>query len=174
MSNRILSPSHNAPAHDLVATPQSLANLIVSYFNPSGRLLDPSAGDVTKPFFTAMLQPGIAAEYVDWCEIGVGLDFFDYPARVDWIITNPPWSKFRRFLLKGYEVADHVVYLGTLTHFVTRARLEDARRAGFGLVTALLVHQPPPPWPSSGFQLAAVHLSRGWTGPLTIDDHLVR
>ena len=83
MSNRILSPSHNAPAHDLVATPQSLANLIVSYFNPSGRLLDPSAGDVTKPFFTAMLQPGIAAEYVDWCEIGVGLDFFDYPARVE-------------------------------------------------------------------------------------------
>jgi hypothetical protein len=40
--------------------------------------------------------------------------------------------------------------------------------AGFGLREALLFDHPSKPWPSSGFQLAAVRISRGYQGPLAL------
>jgi hypothetical protein len=35
---------------------------------------------------------------VDWCEIGEGGDFLRYNQKVDWIISNPPWSKILVFI----------------------------------------------------------------------------
>ena len=42
---------------------------------------------------------------------------------MDWIITNPPWSQIRRFLQHALSLADHVVFLFTINHLWTRARL---------------------------------------------------
>jgi hypothetical protein len=161
----MLSPGPNGPAHDLVQTPDALARAIVAHFRPSGRCLDPSAG-AGEPFARAMRKlPGVtvACDDVLWSR-----DFFDRPAtdRFDWVVTNPPWSKFRPFLAHAMELSDRVVFLATLTHFVTRRRLADVDAAGFSLREALLVPQPPPPWPSSGFQLAAVLVARGRGRPL--------
>ncbi len=160
MSPRPLAPPGNAPAHDLIATPPALARAIVDAYAPTGRLLDPARGGGA--FYCALRQH---SNDVGWCEIDQGRDFFDWRTPVDWIITNPPWSRLRPFLLHGFAVAREVVYLATITHFVTRARIEDAYIHGFGLRRFMLVEQPPPPWPSSGFQLAAVWLSKGWKGP---------
>ena len=35
---------------------------------------------------------------MDWCEIGEGGDFLRYNQKVDWIISNPPWSKILVFI----------------------------------------------------------------------------
>lgn len=167
---RILSPTSNSPDHDLVETPKELAQTIVSHFKPTGYLLDPACG-LNAPFYHALCKENYV---IDWCEISLGRDFFSWTTPVDWIITNPPWSNMRNFIRHGFKVAREVVYLSTLTHFVTRARLADMKEAGFGLREALLCPQPDSPWPSSGFQLAAVWLSKDWAGPLTISSHLIK
>ncbi len=167
MAGRPIAPPRNAPTHDMIETPLELARLIVNHYAPSGRQLDPCRG--ASPFYSAMTERNQGE--VTWCEVIEGVDFFDaYSGEevvIDWVITNPPWSIFRRFLIRSMEISNNVIFLGTLTHFITRARLRDVRDHGFGMREALLVDQPGPPWPSSGFQLAAVHLQRDWLGPLT-------
>lgn len=41
----------------------------------------------------------------DWCEIQEGRDFYKYNAEVDWIISNPPFSQFRRVLEHSCKIA---------------------------------------------------------------------
>jgi hypothetical protein len=155
-AKRRLSPSHNAPVHDLAVTPDPLARAVVDYFAPRGRLFDPARG--SGPFYRAMLRH---SHDVRWCEIAAGRDFLVSTERADWIITNPPWSKLRPFLLQAMRLAPNVVFLVTMPHMTTRARLRDMDEAGFGLVEFLRVPQPPAPWPSSGFQLGAALLRKG-------------
>jgi hypothetical protein len=80
---------------DNVSTPCALAKRIVGHYQPRGRVLDPCRGDA-QPFYKVLLkQPRCS---VDWCEIGEGGDFLRYNQKVDWIISNPPWSKILVFI----------------------------------------------------------------------------
>ena len=88
---------------------------------------------------------------------------------MDWIVTNPPWSQIRPFLIHAFKVADQVVFLMTVNHAWTKARLRIAKEQGFGLRTLLLVDTPES-FPQSGFQLGAVHYQRGWGGSVNIVD----
>jgi transcriptional regulator with XRE-family HTH domain len=155
---RRLIPPTNAPGQDIVLTPQLLARRIVDAFADAmaGEVLDPCRGEGA--FFDAF-PPHLTAH---WCELSEGRDFFGWTRRVDWVMTNPPFSKLRAFLNHAMAIGDNVVFLAALSHFGTRARIRDIRAAGFGLRRVLLVPTPRD-WPSSGFQLAAVHLQRGWT-----------
>ena len=148
----------------MVMTPPALARTVVDYFDPVGACLDPARG--SGAFYGAMRH---RARPLNWCEITKGRDFFAHVQYYYWMITNPPWSKLRAFLQHAMGHADNIVFLATMVHFVTRARMRDIREGGFGMRTALLLDQPPAPWPSSGFQLVAMHLERGYDGPLTID-----
>jgi len=97
------------------------------------------------------------------------LDFFDYSEKVAWIITNPPWSKARDFARHAYEIADDIVFLITLNHFLAlKARFRDMENAGFAIREIALADTPPEPWPQSGFQLGAIHFQRGWNGKLRL------
>ena len=149
-------------SNDDIQTPPELAARIVAYFRPEGRILEPCAG---AGHFLACLPR------VDWCEIKRDRDFFDYRERVDWIITNPPWSQIRAFMAHAFSLADQVVFLMTVNHAWTRARLRIARERGFGLRAILLVDTPAS-FPQSGFQLGAIHYQRGWTGAITLADCL--
>jgi hypothetical protein len=75
------------------------------------------------------------------------------------------------------KVADNIVFLATINHFTTRARLRDIREMGFGIVEFCLFDNPPANtgWPSSGFQLVAGWLARGYTGPThwTTPEHTI-
>jgi hypothetical protein len=46
-----------------------------------------------------------------WCEITEGRNFYDFHDKVDWIVTNPPYSDFDRFLDHSFNLADNVVLL---------------------------------------------------------------
>jgi hypothetical protein len=152
--------NRNYVSNDDVQTPLELAGDIVSYFKPTGKILEPCAGD---GHFLQHL-PG-----AEWCEIKSGKDFLAYQGKVDWIVTNPPWSQIRAFLEQSFKVADHVVFLMTVNHAWTKARLRIAKEHGFGLRTILLV-ETPRSFPQSGFQLGAVHYERGWRGAITLAD----
>lgn len=149
---------------DRVWTPDALALRIVSHFQPTGTILEPCKGQGS--FMRAMPD-------CEWCEIDEGRDFLAIEGQWDWIVTNPPWSKFRQFLAKAMQCAGDVVFLVTMNHFFTKARMRDVAEAGFGFVEALLVPTPPKPWPQSGFQVAAVHLRKGYHGPMAFSDENV-
>lgn len=166
--DKIKSPQRLIPkgGNDCVMTPPQLAQDVVNYFQTNYQIfcddsmIEPCRG--TGSFFNAMKEI-VAPQNVDWCELSEGIDFLakDFgDKRYDWIITNPPFSKFRAFLKKSMEVADNVVFLCTINHiFGLRARLRDIKEAGFYIREALLC-ETPESWPSSGFAVGAVYLSR--------------
>ncbi len=195
-----LQPNRNYVSNDDIQTPPELARRLVDHFQPTGRILEPCAGDGA--FLKALRtharsinasardsnarslssQPNRVAQpirdsatdspcttRVAWCEAKRHRDFFTWQHPVDWIITNPPWSQIRRFLQHALSLADHVVFLFTINHLWTRARLGDVKAACFGLKEIVLVDTPKT-FPPSGFQLGAVHLHRGWTGPVMLTD----
>ena len=165
MKQRPLAPRGG---NDRVYTPQQLATDIVSHFAPFGTMMEPCAGLSGRQSFVDAMISAPSQTSVSWCEIDEGKDFLKYDTswQYDWIITNPPWSQFRAFLKHSMEIADNVVFLALLNAWFMRARMQDVADAGFGYKEALLLDTPPKPWPQTGFQLAAVHVQRDYTGDM--------
>ncbi len=153
-----LNPNKNAPKQDIVYTPPALAIDIIRHYSPTGFILDPSMGN------GAFLHNFPEEGRTDWCEIERGRDFFDWDTRCDWIITNPPWSMMRKFLQHSMTLANDIVFLTSINHYTTKARIRDMLQSGFG-IKEFYCFDTPKSFPQSGFQLAAVHTQRGWTGP---------
>jgi hypothetical protein len=149
-------------------TPPELAERIIKYFNPQGKLLEPCKG--TGNFLKFM--PG-----ADWCELKEDKDFLNYNGFVDWSITNPPWSKFRDFLNKSMEVSENIVFLVTINHLWTMARLKAIYEKGFHIVEIVAIPYPEN-FPKMGFQLGVIHIKRGESKTikfkvgLTLDHHI--
>lgn len=99
---------------DVVYTPDDIAKDIVRHFQPSGKCLDPCRG---KGAFWQYLPSG-----ADWCEIADGVDFFNYHNKVDWIVSNPPFSILDEWLEHSYDVARNIVYLLPLPKLFNSAR----------------------------------------------------
>jgi hypothetical protein len=98
----IMNPSHRAAGNNEIYTPEWAAIDMIAHFNPSGKILEPCRGGGV---FTDLLPAA------DWCEIREGKDFFNYHNKVDWIISNPPYSLIRKFILHSFKLADNIVYL---------------------------------------------------------------
>ena len=160
---RIKRPLAPSGGNDRVFTPTQTAKLIVDHFMPCGRILEPCKGEGA----FSDLMPGC-----DWCEIEKGVDFFEASGKWDWIVTNPPWSKFRDFLKHGMKVADNIVFLSLVNAWFMKARQRDMLEAGFGMVEIFYVPVPPVPWPQAGFSLGACWIRRGWTGGLHFSGHI--
>ena len=153
-------PNRDYVSNDVVQTPLHLAKRIVDHFKPSGRILEPCRGD--GHFHRYM--PGAF-----WCEISEQRDFFDWKEPVDWIVTNPPWSQIRPFLQHSMSLANDIVFLMTVNHVWTKARIRDIYGSGFAIKEICLVEMPVE-FPQSGFQLGAIHISRGWKGDMKCSD----
>jgi hypothetical protein len=143
-------------------TPVPLARALVQALQPRGVILEPCAGS---GHFVRALRP---YGRVVWCEIDRGRDFFDWTERVDWIVTNPPWSQFRAFLAHALRVADHVALMASINHVWTKSRRELVRQAGFGLAR-IIEFETPKAFPSSGFQIGMVVLVRGYAGACRVE-----
>jgi hypothetical protein len=147
---------------DRVMTPLPLARALAQALKPKGVILEPCAGSGS---FVRALRP---YGRVDWCEIDRGRDFFGWTERVDWIVTNPPWSQFRAFLAHALRVADHVALMASINHFWTKSRRELVRQAGFGLAR-IIEFDTPKAFPASGFQMGMVVLVGGHAGACRVD-----
>ena len=154
-----LVPATNCLAQDLVMTPPELAAVVIGHFagRMSGTVLDPARGQgAFHDRFPAHLER-------DWCEITEGRDFLDWREPVDWVMTNPTWSRLRDFSRHAMRIAPNIVWLAPLTNLTTKARLRDLDEAGFGIAELVLIDTPKG-WPQSGFQLVAAWLRKGHSG----------
>ena len=155
-------PKEQAMLNDIVMTPEWLAKRVIDSLPIEGKVLDPCRG--LGAFYNQL--PGDK----DWCELSEGKDFFEYTDKVDWIVTNPPWSIYRKFTQHAYSIADNVCFLVTIQHdLALKARLRDMQEAGFGIREVYTIDTPKEnpgdkPWPQMGFQLGWVWKQRGYTG----------
>ena len=105
---------------DVVYTPDWVAADMVSYFKPTGKILEPCRGD------GAIYRH--LPEGSDWCEIKQGRDFFKWEVKEDWILSNPPYGNkvFSDWLEYSFFIASDIVYLIPI-HFFFRAGKKVAR-----------------------------------------------
>ena len=153
-------PNRDYVSNDVVMTPISLAEKLVNYFEPKGKGLEPCCGSGNILRFL---------KNADWCEIEKGRDFFDYTSKVDYIFTNPPFSKFRKFLTHSLQLADDIYFLITINHLWTKARLREIKNNGFG-IKEILIFDTPKEFPQTGFQLGMVHLKKNYEGDIKFSE----
>lgn len=146
--------------NDCIMTPRELARKIVAHFRPSGCILEPCMGEGA---FKDNLEDYAFEGKVDWCELSKGRDFLltDFgEKRYTYIVTNPPFSKLRAFLKRSMELANNIIFLCPVNHILgLKARKRDIKEAGFFVREVCRVEKPFE-WPSSGFEYAAIYLSK--------------
>ena len=79
---------------------------------------------------------------------------------VDWI---------RPFLKHSMEIAERIVFLVTVNHLWTKARLRDIKESGFGIRRIILIDTPES-FPQSGFQLGVIELKKGYRNEIQLCD----
>jgi len=146
--------------NDLFQTPLNYCEAIVNHFQPSGKILEPCCGEGN---FLKFLPVD-----TDWCEINLDIDFFDYNKKVDWIITNPPFSKMRFFMKKAFQVADNVVFFTFINHLFMHARMRLLEQYNFGIKEILVLNRPHPKtnFPEFGFVIGCFHLQKNYAGEI--------
>jgi len=153
--------NRNYKSDDEIMTPEYLAEALVNHFKPSGKILEPCKGTGN---FLKFLPKGTL-----WCEISEGKNFFDFNEKVDWIITNPPWSQIRKFLQHSLEISKNVCFLFTINHLWTKARIKDIKKAGFG-IREIVLFDTPDNFPPLGFQVGMIHLQYKYSGDIIFSD----
>ena len=157
-------PNRNYKSDDVVMTPPDICTAVVKHFAPSGSIMEPCSGSGN--FVVAFNSYGLTD--IVTCEITAGTNFLEYDGKhVDWIITNPPWSKIREFLAKSFQVADNIVFLITVNHIWTKLRYRMMRGAGFGLAE-ICVFDAPKELNASGFVCGLVYMKKGYVGDVKL------
>lgn len=145
--------------NDVVFTPDKLAKQIVSMFSIKGKILEPCKGE------------GAFLKYLpsetDWCEIADGKNYYDYNQKVDWIVTNPPYSDFNRFLKHSFELADNIILLVPLAKmFKSMGTIKQILSFG-GIVSIHLLPASKAGFPF-GFPCGVFYLKKNYNGDTTI------
>ncbi|HDZ40039.1 MAG TPA: hypothetical protein ENH62_17505 [Marinobacter sp.] len=143
---------------DIIYTPPWVAADMVNFFQPKGRILEPCKGD---GIFLKYLPP-----HTEWCEIEAGRDFFTWTDHVNWIIGNPPYSAFSKWVYHAMNISDNIVYLvpsakafyseKLLDKMFQWGRLKHNRVYGGGHKLNFPI----------GFVIAALHWQRDYHGPM--------
>ena len=150
--------TRKATASDSVQTPIDIAKLIVSAFPPQGTVLEPCRGDGN--IYRELPEPKC------WCEIIQGKDFFDFSDKVDWIITNPPYSIYDNFLEHCFEVADNVVLLAPIAKAFKSMKIEKMVDEYGGLKTIYFIGSGTMCGFAFGFPTGCLYYQRGYRGKI--------
>jgi hypothetical protein len=144
---------------DVVYTPDWVAADMVAYFKPSGRVLEPCAGD------GAFLKHLPGAE---WCEIEKGRDFFAWNEPVDWCFGNPPYRMSGKWIRHSMVIAKEFVYLLPCDKpFISFGMIRDVMAWG-GLVEIRVYGTGSALGFPIGYAIGALHYRKGYTGPMSI------
>lgn len=100
---------------------------------------------------------------VYWCEIDEGKDFFDFNGKVDWVVTNPPYSIFNKVLPKLLEIADNNIIVVPVSKLLSSIpKLMDIKRAGHGIKEVYYLGSGRQLKFPFGFPVAAIYIQKGW------------
>ncbi len=143
--------------NDKVCTPLPVAKQIIDLFPIEGKVLDGFKG---KGAFYNQLPETVEK---DWCEIDEGRDFFEYHEKVDWIISNPPYSILDEVFEHSFEIADNAVYLLPLSKiFSSMGRIRTI--LNYGNIKEIHILSASKCGFPFGFPACAVWLKRGYRG----------
>jgi hypothetical protein len=149
----------NINPNDVVFTPDWLAKQICGMFDIQGRVLEPCKGEGA---FLKHLPAN-----TDWCEISEGKNYFDYNKKVDWIVTNPPYSDFNRFLSHSFNLAENIVLLVPVAKmFKSMGTIKDVFNYG-GIVSIHILPASKAGFPF-GFPCGVYYLKRSYIGETEI------
>jgi len=140
---------------DIVYTSELITKGIISFLQPQGKCLDPCKGDGA--FYNHL--PG-----ADYCEIKEGLDFFDYKNKVDWVIGNPPYSIFKDFLEKSFEIAENVSFLVPTNKIFQRQIIMEMINKYGGIKSIIIYGSGGLIGFPFGFSVGNFHFKKGYKG----------
>lgn len=149
-----------ATASDIVMTPISIAEIVLNHFQPAGQILEPARG--TGNIFNLMDEPK------DWCEITEGRDFLKYNKKVDWIITNPPYSIYDNFLEHCFEISENVVLLVPIAKAFKSMGVEKLVDKYGGLKEIFLIGGGQKCGFAFGFPTGCLYYKRGYKGDIKL------
>jgi len=144
---------------DLVETKEIFAKIIIKHFKPAGICLDPSSG-LNNVFYNNLPEPKYRCEILD------GLDYFDFNKKVDWIITNPPYSLYDKFLLKSFEISENIVFLVPLTKAFKSIKIDKAIEKYGGLKEVLHMGTGSTIGFPFGFPVGCLYYKKNYKGPI--------
>lgn len=150
-----------ATASDTVQTPVEIAKMVISRFNPQGLILEPCRG--IGNIYSQLPDLGTLG-MKDWCEITQGRDFFDYHKNVDWIITNPPYSIYDKFLAHCFEIAGNVVLICPIAKAFKSMNIEKLVDGYGGLRVIWLIGSGIKCGFNFGFPTGCLYYQRGYKG----------
>lgn len=106
-------------ASDFYETPYSMTRqfLDVEHFDKSKTFLEPACGDNA---IVKVLRERFSNVHAH--DLKYGQDFLGYDGKVDYIITNPPFSLAKEFILKAKEVSDKFSMLLPLSYLHGKER----------------------------------------------------
>ena len=141
--------------NDVVFTPDWLTKKICSMFKIEGLVLEPCKGE------------GAFMKYLpndtEWCEIVEGRNFYDYNKKVDWIVTNPPYSDYNRFLKHCFELSENIVLLVPVAKMMKSMGTIKLIMEYGGIVSCHFLSGGKAGFPF-GFPIGVYHLKRNYKG----------
>ncbi len=135
MTNSFSNISHNikhrtrTSTRDKFYTPEKLTKEMLKFvpFKDNDFVLDPAYG---KGIFYKNFPDFVRK---DFCEIDFNSDFFDYYNRVDWCVTNPPYSMIENWLKHSCEISKKGFAYLLGQGSITPRRIELCNNQGFGI-----------------------------------------
>lgn len=114
--------------NDIIYTPKEVALLAISMCDIDNNdiLLDPCYGGGV---FYNNFPPTRKKLF---CEIAKGEDFFLFKEQVDWVIGNPPFSIWNKWLEHTVKITDKFCYIIGIMNMIP-TRLDKIHKAGFGI-----------------------------------------
>lgn len=148
-----------ATAADNVMTPTHIAKIVIEHYKPLGFTLEPAKG--TGNIYNLLPEPK------DWCEIAEGKDFFEFNGKVDWIITNPPYSIYNLFLKHCFDLADNVVFICPIAKAFKSLSTEKVVAEYGGLKEIWMMGGGSVAGFKFGFPVGCLYYKRDYSGPIT-------
>ena len=114
--------------HDILYTPPQIAKLMIDMcdIRDNDVLLDPCRGG------SVFYNNFPTYTYNNWCEIDEGVDFFKCYDKFDWVIGNPPYSLWNKWIEHTMNITDNFCYIFSYMNF-TPTRVARIKERGFTL-----------------------------------------
>lgn len=147
--------------NDDILTPEPIAQFIINQLpiKETDLLYDPFKGNGA--FYNNFPKTNTKI----WSEIKENKDFFNEDTHVDWIISNPPYSKYTEVMKHSYDIAENIVYLIPLNKIVSSwGRCLDLEEFG-GIVKLWIIQAGKCGFPF-GFPACAVWIKKNYIGPI--------
>lgn len=150
-------------SNDVVMTKEETAKLIINYFSnqykSTDTFLDPCSG-------MGAFYKNYPSENKYMCEIMLNIDFFTFDKKVDWIITNPPFSIFDEFLLHSFKISDNVVFFCPLNKVFKSKKIDNSIKQYGGIKEIVHLGTGGQHGFPFGFPVGCIHYKKDYSGDI--------